>query len=452
MLWLIVSDALSMCVSTYLSILIRIGPEDTNRYISMKFLPLAITIGIFVSLFYLNGLYETRRFSGYFRVFARTVAAVLIGMFFVSFVFYAKFSLAIGRGVFVMYAFFATIFVSLPRMLYILTAKKKVLDKRVVIAGTGEIARDVINLIKKYPSVLYRIVGIVRESVQKGNDSGIDGHETLGNIDDIKDIVTKRRVDAIIVTTLEPERQRVLKNLRACRYRGVEIIDIVSLYEEMELYVPLKYIDDEWLFSSIANYPSFHVKKIKRFMDIVGALAGLIFTFPICLIAMPLIKLNSKGPIFYKQKRSGKYGRPFRVIKFRSMYHHAERGMNGPVWSDEEDDRITRIGKWMRRTRIDEIPQLINVLLGYMSLIGPRPERPAFVKELSQKIPFYPERLNVQPGLSGWAQINYPYASTTEQSKKKLQYDLYYIKHVSFFLDCLIVIRTLKIVFFGGGR
>lgn len=187
-------------------------------------------------------------------------------------------------------------------------------------------------------------------------------------------------------------------------------------------------------------------------MDIMGSLLGLILTLPVCFIAAMLIKFDSKGPIFYKQKRVGRFGKVFRVIKFRSMINRAEKGTGGPVWSQEKDPRITWVGRWLRRLRIDEIPQLFNILVGDMSLIGPRPERPAFVRELSEKISFYPERLYVQPGLTGWAQVNYPYTSNIEQAKIKLQYDLYYIKNVSFFLDCLILLKTLKIAFLGRGR
>jgi len=329
---------------------------------------------------------------------------------------------------------------------------QKIVGQKMLIVGTDDDAKDIINLVEENSICSYDIKGIINVGEKYPGKTFIDGYEVIDSIEDILKVVEDKKTDVIVVTTLEPERHSVLENLRVCRYRGVEIIDVVSLYEELEGQVPLKYIDDEWLFSSSLNYPGFHIKKVKRLMDIVFSIMGIILSFPVCLIAAVLIKLESKGSIFYSQKRMGRFGKMFRVLKFRSMVDRAEKGMGGPVWAKENDSRTTRVGKYLRKLRIDEIPQLINVLYGNMSLVGPRPERPAFVKELSEKIPFYPERLYVQPGLTGWAQVNHSYTSSVEETETKLQYDLYYIKHVSFLLDCRILLKTLKIVFFGKGR
>jgi len=448
--WLILFDIFSLGLSIFFAVAIRFGMKAAQEYIGQRLLPLFISLFIFLVFFYVNGLYEPRLLNKYLRIISRISLSVLFAILLNSLIFYATFSMAIGRGVFILIALFVIILTTLPRMIYILIVSNKILDRQTIIIGSGESIIDAIDLINKYPSSLCHIIGVVAEREGVSIPPEV-GYKILGSTDEINEIIKGRKVDRIIVTTLEPKRAKILKNLRICSYHGIEVIDLVSLYEELEGQVPLKYIDDEWLFSSISNYPGFHVKKLKRLMDIIGSLIGLVITFPVCLIAAIIIKLDSKGPVFYRQKRLGRYTRPFRIIKFRTMVHHAERGL-GAVWAKEEDSRITRVGKFLRKTRIDEIPQLINVFLGQMSLVGPRPERAAFIKELSEKIPFYPERLYVQPGVTGWAQINYPYASSLQETKIKLQYDLYYIKHTSFFLDCQVLLKTIKITFLGFGR
>jgi lipopolysaccharide/colanic/teichoic acid biosynthesis glycosyltransferase len=181
------------------------------------------------------------------------------------------------------------------------------------------------------------------------------------------------------------------------------------------------------------------------------ALAGLLITAPLAAIAVVLVKLDSPGPILFKQERLGRESVPFMLFKFRTMRVDAER-VTGPVWATENDPRITRAGKWLRKFRIDEIPQLLNVLRGDMSLVGPRPEREIFIRKLSEKIPFYAERLLVPPGITGWAQVMYPYAASIEESRRKLQFDLYYIKHMSFFLDMYVLVKTFKTILFGRER
>ncbi len=192
-------------------------------------------------------------------------------------------------------------------------------------------------------------------------------------------------------------------------------------------------------------------RKIKRLMDIVFSLIILIVTLPITLIVALAIKLDSEGPVFFKQIRVGKDGKEFKIYKFRSMIKDAEKH-TGPIWSTKDDPRITRVGKIIRKFRLDEIPQFINVLRGEMSLVGPRPERPYFVEKLSQEIPLYKRRLKVKPGITGWAQVKHKYDESIEDVKKKLQYDLYYIENISLRMDLKILFRTIFVVMFGKGH
>jgi len=187
----------------------------------------------------------------------------------------------------------------------------------------------------------------------------------------------------------------------------------------------------------------------KRVGEFALSLIGLILLSPVILVLSVLIKIDSRGPVFYKQERVGERGKIFKLLKFRSMVENAEA--NGPVWAQQNDKRITRVGRWMRKWRLDEIPQMFNVLKGDMSFVGPRPERPFFVEKLRKEIPFYDQRFSVRPGVTGWAQIKYPYGATNKDALEKLKYDLYYIKNLSLLYDLIIIFETIKVVVFGKG-
>ena len=450
-IWFILVDLLTFAASFMLAISIRFGTVDAIKYMHEKSYPLYCGLFMFFVIFYLCGLYEPLAFTSYKRVLSRVGLSVLMGLVLVSFLFYATFSLAIGRGVFALGAFFIFIITCASRLAYVLNSKKQYLVQRVLIFGNESGINDAIGLIKNTRSSLYQVGGVASDD-KRLQDSSIKGYKVLCNLDNLGEALARRKIGIILVASTESRRRKILHDLRALRYSGFEITDIVSLYEDLKQKVPVKYIDDEWLLSSSIRYSSFHVKKLKRLVDIIVALFGLAVTLPVSALAAILIKLDTKGPVFLRQKRLGCFSKPFRVIKFRSMIHKAEKGLGGPVLSQENDPRITRVGKWIRKTRRDEIPQLVNVLLGQMSLVGPRPERPLFVKELSEKIPYYPERLYVQPGITGWAQVNASYASDINAMQEKLEYDLYYINHISFFLDLYILFKTLQIMLKGSGR
>ena len=227
------------------------------------------------------------------------------------------------------------------------------------------------------------------------------------------------------------------------------MVSLISLCEEIYQFVPLELVSPNWLLNASDAPQMLYIKKVKRAFDIIISLIGLVFLGPIMLLGMLGVKLSSKGPVFYRQTRVGRFGKNFEVLKLRSMRTDAEK--DGAQWSAAGNDpRSTPIGKILRRYRIDEIPQLINVLRGEMSFVGPRPERPEFVEKLAEDIPYFHERLLCQPGITGWAQVNYPYGATTEDARRKLEYDLYYLKHMSVFLDAFILLDTFSIILRGG--
>ena len=234
------------------------------------------------------------------------------------------------------------------------------------------------------------------------------------------------------------------------KMQGIEVTDFNDLYEDVTGKIAVEKIRPSYLIFANGFKVTAFKKIMKRLFDIFFSLLLLIITSPLCLITALLIKLDSKGPIIYKQMRVGKGGKEYYLFKFRSMCHNAE-SKSGPVWAKENDPRVTTVGAIIRKLRIDEIPQVLNVLKGDMSFVGPRPERPHFVNELKNQIPYYTQRLVVKPGITGWAAVKYRYGSSIEDAIEKMQYDLYYIKHLSLFFDLSIIFHTIKVVITGKG-
>lgn len=321
--------------------------------------------------------------------------------------------------------------------------------RNTIIIGYNDRAKEVSQEVQKAKALGLDIVGfvLVNEKSEVQKDNG----EILGTILDIHEIVKKYNVKEVIIALDKHEHDLMLDVIAKCDFNDLNIKIVPDLYEIIsgqartnQLYgVPLIEINPELM-------PIWE-RKIKRLMDIIFSLLILTMTMPITLIVALAIKLDSEGPVFFKQIRVGKDGKEFKIYKFRSMIKDAEKH-TGPVWSTKDDPRITRVGKIIRKFRLDEIPQFINVLRGDMSLVGPRPERAYFVEKLSQEIPLYKRRLKVKPGITGWAQVKHKYDESIEDVKKKLQYDLYYIENISLKMDLKILFRTIFVVLFGKGH
>ena len=270
-------------------------------------------------------------------------------------------------------------------------------------------------------------------------------------ISDISEQIKKKKVSKIIITEENVDSKLAIRILEE-KLKGIQVFDYLSFYEKLEEKVPVKSIDEKWiLFGSGYDilYKNFNIR-IKRIVDIFAALCIGLVTVPIMIISALIVKLESKGPVFFKQSRIGLGNKPFMVYKFRSMKLHNEKEHSR--YAEDNDDRITKFGNFMRKTRIDELPQLWNVLIGEMSFVGPRCEWDKLCKEYEKEIPFYNIRHSVKPGLTGWAQVRYPYGASVEDAHQKLQYDLYYIKHQTLAFDLIILFKTVKIVVFGRGR
>jgi sugar transferase (PEP-CTERM system associated) len=291
------------------------------------------------------------------------------------------------------------------------------------------------------------VVGAVAENAETTGGLGLP---MVGTLDNIAQIIGEVRPSRVIIGLKERRRQLPFNTLLRLRMRGLLIEQASTLYEKLTGKIPVESIHPSALIFADGFRHSRRLRFYERFFGLAAATFALLVAGPVMAIVALAIKLDSRGPVFYRQSRVGHNGEPFDILKFRSMRVDAESG-SGPVWASDRDPRVTRVGRLLRLLRLDELPQLINVLYGEMSFIGPRPERPYFVDQLREQIPFYDLRHSVRPGITGWAQVRSRYGASVEDSKEKLEYDLFYIKNVSLSLDLLILFQTVKIVLFGRG-
>ena len=320
------------------------------------------------------------------------------------------------------------------------------LKDRLILLGDGEMAKTLEDELKHLKDPGYEIVGYVGHDAEDPRELDCPN---LGPVESLREIAIRHRVNVVAVTMSERRGHLPTLDLLNCRLAGMRVEEGEQIYERLTGKVSVRRLRPSYLIFSEGFQRSNLIFTIKRLMDIILSIVGLLLLLPLCTLVAILIKLDSRGPVFYGQTRVGKEGRVFTTYKFRTMVTDAEAA--GPQWAAKNDSRVTRIGAFLRKTRIDEIPQMWNVLRNEMSFVGPRPERPFFVEELRQEIPYYMERLLVKPGITGWAQINYQYGSSIEDALTKLQYDLYYIKNLSIFLDVVTLLRTVKVVVLRRG-
>lgn len=318
----------------------------------------------------------------------------------------------------------------------------------VLILGTGPQAHEVAQQIKDHPMSGFEVIGLVG-SGENAPDTP-DHLKILGGEDRLSELALQHRCARVVVAHEERRGTLPVAELLACRIGGIYVEEREAMYERIVGKIAVESLRPSYLFfgSGFAKHSIATVSK--RVLDIIASSAGLLLSTPICLLAAILIKLDSEGTVLFRQERVGQDGAGFQLLKFRSMHPEAEKE-SGPVWASEGDTRITRIGRILRITRVDEIPQMWNVLLGEMSFVGPRPERPYFVRNLEVDVPFYRLRLTVKPGITGWAQVNHRYSASVEDAIEKLRYDLYYIKNMSPLFDINIMLRTVGVIMFGKG-
>ncbi|HID62079.1 MAG TPA: sugar transferase [Anaerolineae bacterium] len=332
------------------------------------------------------------------------------------------------------------------RWLYIAVFTAPQFRRRALIVGAGWAGRTIAQAIHDNLSADYEIVGFIDDDPGKQGQT-IEGIPVLGDHSRLGPLAEEMGISEIVLAITRDLRGDMFQAIMDCNERGIQITPMPILYEQMTGRMAVEHVGDNWLvvlpINGISTFSPFML--LKRLADVLVSVLGLAFLLAVLPFVALAIYLESPGPIFYSQERVGRAGRTFRLVKLRSMVPDAEQD-GRPKWAEEDDERVTRVGRFLRRTRLDELPQFINVLRGEMSLIGPRPERPEFVAELQKRIPFYRSRLAVRPGLTGWAQVNYHYGSSVEDALVKLQYDLYYIKYQSLYLDLRILLKTIGVV------
>ncbi len=358
--------------------------------------------------------------------------------------------LIVGRGVFLLTTAFVIVAILLSRLLFEFATSQVQPGERLLLIGTTPAAVALAQEIHERQAELgVEIVGFIDPDPERVG-AALFNPGVIGTIDDIPTIVRTRSVDRVVVSLADARGRLDMFKLLEIKLSGVTFDHLATVYEEYTGKIAVENLRPSWMIFSEGFRKSKTQILTKRLLDIIVASLGLLLAAPIALIVMALIRLTSPGPIFYRQERVGQDGRPFMVVKFRSMRVDAEVD-TGPVWAQKNDSRVTPVGLFLRRTRLDEIPQLWNALRGDMSMVGPRPERPGFVADLTRQIPFYGQRHVVKPGVTGWAQVRYTYGASVEDALQKLQYDLYYIKNMSVALDIFVMLQTVKTVLLRRG-
>ena len=321
-------------------------------------------------------------------------------------------------------------------------------QKRVLVLGTAEAGITLVREFLARPELNVKVVGFLDE---KGENIGksLVNPSIIGSINQVSDIVKEKAVNQVILSLNERRGCTPVEQLLQLKFSGVQVADAHSVYEKMTGQILLANLEPSWLFLSAGFRKSRFLLTTKRSIDIVISLLGIILVLPLMGVIALAICMETGFPILFRQERVGLGQHPFTILKFRSMFQDAEAG--GPSWAQNNDPRITRVGHLLRKFRLDELPQLVNVLRGEMSLVGPRPEQTKLCQMLEQIIPMYWRRHSVRPGVTGWAQIKYQYGSNIEDAKRKLEYELYYIKNLSLMLDLAIFLSTFKVILFGRG-
>jgi len=339
--------------------------------------------------------------------------------------------------------------ISITRGTFLVTLGRGLLKRRIVVLGNGTQAGRIAKLVECRENQHFIPVSYVRMPGERASVGSETIDLTEGDPDSLAGLGCRRCASEIVVAT-DDRRGLPVRQLLHCKLAGIKVTDFLDFWERETRTVDLEALRPSWLFYSDGFRCGVVDEILKRAFDIAVSSVLLIFSLPLLAATACLIKLDSRGPVLYRQERVGLRGQVFSILKFRSMRIDAERD-GSPKWAAEKDPRVTRVGAIIRKLRIDELPQILNVLRGDMSFVGPRPERPYFVSNLASVIPYYSERHWVRPGITGWAQINYPYGASIEDARRKLSFDLYYVKNQSVFLDCLILLQTARVIFWSHG-
>lgn len=450
-LFLLFLDALSVVIGLIAAISLRLrdhraianylsGPHILARF--------ALVILVFGVALYYSDLYDRNNLNSGIEVFMGLLQALGSACLVLAIIYYLDEDISLGRGIAAMSG--PAVFALMLGSRTILSKTNLLLNgpKRVLVVGTGSTGISAVREIISRPELNLKVEGFLDERGENIGKSLVNPG-IIGAVREVESIVLDRRIDSIIISLTERRGNMPVSQLLHLKFGGVEVEDAHSFIEKVTGRIHLEHLSPSWLILSDGFRKSHFLYAAKRTFDIVIALVSLVLTLPLMIFVAMAIWLETGGPVLFRQERSGLKGRSFKIMKFRSMYQSAEAG--GPVWAASDDARVTRVGRFIRKYRLDELPQIINVLRGEMSLVGPRPERPHFCQLLEESIPFFALRQTVRPGITGWAQVKYQYGASVEESKTKLEYDFFYIKHMSIVLDLAVLFETAKVMIYGRG-
>ena len=443
----VVGEGLLIYAAVLISAYIRFGSVDES-FLSIDLLSKALLIMVASQAsLYFNELYNLQVTDTYLELGLRLTKAIGFASIALAVLYYVLPSLLVGRGIFFISLLFVVILMVSWRYVYNWILKKKIFTEKILLLGSGELSKKILNEVNGHRDSGYQVAGVVSANHNRPPEFPED--IPLFNMYKLDfalcDFPESNHIKKIVVAMDDKRGKLPVQELLRCKMRGMAILEGESFYEKISGKILAENTKPSWFIYGEGFRKSRLIRFAKRTSDLILATLGLALSLPLTLVIAVGIKLESKGPIIYKQERSGENGRIFELCKFRSMIDDAEAKC-GPIWAEDDDCRVTRVGKVLRKLRLDEIPQMWNVLKGDMSFIGPRPERPEFVKELEKAVPYYPERHTVKPGISGWAQVSYGYGASVEDALEKLKYDLFYIKNMSILMDFRIILKTIKIV------
>ncbi len=447
-LWLIIIEAGIFFVSMYYGSKVRF--LFTESWYTQEDITIASTVFSLVLMMCCLGLGLYRRTLSWddYNLLARTFVSFCAAIFVVVTIYYLVPDILIGRSVLIYAVTFAFLGMMISRHLFYRFTKLDHLQRRVLIIGSATKASKLLSLNESFVHKGFKIVGCIQTIDEQ---TIVDEEYLIKSQKSIAHTALQYKVDEIVIALDDNRQSMPLKELMDAKLSGFPIMDSMGFYEREQGLISLDNIKPSWLIFSDGFSQGGLRSLQKRVFDLISSTLLLLVSWPIMLLTAVAIFLESgfKGPVLYRQMRVGEDSAPFYVLKFRSMKINAEK--NGAQWAQNKDSRITRVGGFIRKTRIDELPQIYNVFKGEMSFVGPRPERPEFVESFEQKIPYYQERHRVKPGITGWAQLCYPYGASEYDTVQKLQYDLYYVKNYSLFLDLSIMLNTIEVVLWGKG-
>jgi sugar transferase (PEP-CTERM system associated) len=421
-----------------------------NEWLYLKILLISL---VCQTCLYYNDLYDLKVTDTFQELGIRLLQSLGIAAIILAGIYVIFPKAIVGSGIFAVSIVFVIILIVSWRFFYALILSHGIFNQKIILLGSGPLAQNILDEIIHRKDSGYTIALNVQDALED-SDASCDQIQAeiicKKDYDGLCELAEQLDIKKVIVAIKERRGKLPLKELVKCRVKGIDVIEGTSFYEMLAGKLIVDQINPAWIIFSKGFYKSRTRRFIKRVLDLILSVFMIVLFLPLIIVTSVLIKIDSTGPLFFSQERVGMNKKPYRLYKFRSMVQDAEK-QSGPVWASDNDKRTTRVGKVIRKWRIDEIPQLWNVLKGDMSFVGPRPEREFFVNKLEIIIPYYVERFSVKPGISGWAQVCYSYGASVDDAVEKLNYDLFYIKNMSVFMDLMIILRTIKIVLFGKG-